>query len=571
MKLFRSRTYHHHLTLFFVGCAATVVVLFVLLITVMWGTSRIYVERANQSSNDHVRTMTRRIYGELDELMREFSVDLDLLQAVTQGNSRPAGIKLEKAVQQQPIPCYYFLTDLNGQMIHSNLLEENLDYCKSSPSFNRSMEQLQKSPSSVICAADDVLFGGGQSTICHFAVAVRQQNRAAGFLFFCIGESAVEKMLWQEPVDGVVVVDAQNRVIASTLHGVARDMQWRPDVFASRHVTEGILELNSKPFYVTRSAAGFGLEVYTFSNISTRAVSTYAAITATGALTLLALLVIFFTAKKTIYKNQQAMQNLLTAVSECQKGNIAYRIRTDTFTEFQQLYDAFNEMMNQMQGLIEKNLELADRRRVMEIAHLEGQFNPHFLFNLLENLKYVILMDPKEASRMVVGLSKLMRYSINYGRVEVELSTDLEYIETYLMLQKSRYGSRLECSVEVEPELLNCKVPKLLLQPLIENSIVHNAEKTEHMYVQLRGFRLEDKICFTIVDNGQGVGPGRLFELQQMLQHNNAAAEHIGLYNVHRTIQLMYGEEYGITLQSVYNHGMKIQVVIPYRGGDKDV
>jgi two-component system sensor histidine kinase YesM len=199
----------------------------------------------------------------------------------------------------------------------------------------------------------------------------------------------------------------------------------------------------------------------------------------------------------------------------------------------------------------------------MEVKHLEAQFNPHFVFNVLETLRYVIMTNPDQASRMVVSFANLMRYSINYGSMHVSLKTDIGYVQDYLLLQKMRYGQRLEYTIDIDESLLQCKAPKLFIQPIVENSVVHGLENAGKLIVHITGRMLGNDLVFSVADDGPGMGEEQLAALRLLINDENAMPKRIGLYNVHRAAQLLYGKDYGLTIESSDGKGLRVMLKIP--------
>lgn len=250
---------------------------------------------------------------------------------------------------------------------------------------------------------------------------------------------------------------------------------------------------------------------------------------------------------------------------QCKTMDLFEKIQFDETNEFAPFYNIINSLTARMNSLVNKNRELSDCRRNIEIRQLQGQFNPHFVFNLLANLQYLIQSDPEKAGLVVTNLSKLLRYSIQSGRTKVRLEVDIQHMESYLMLQKSRYGARLQYSFTVSPDLMVCEIPKLLIQPLIENAIVHNIDKVDILKIQISAAKDEDIIEISVSDNGQGIPPAELAKLIGALENGNPEGQQIGLFNVHRTVQLEFGEEYGAKIDSVYGHGTILSVCFPAR------
>ena len=202
----------------------------------------------------------------------------------------------------------------------------------------------------------------------------------------------------------------------------------------------------------------------------------------------------------------------------------------------------------------------------MEIKQLEEQFNPHFVFNVMETVRYQINEDPEAASEMLLSFANLMRYSINYGHTKVSLETDVEYVNDYLLLQKVRYNNCLHYEFHIPDQLLECQVPKLLLQPVIENSIKHGYQQGKILEITVQVDRVEDDLRFVVRDNGRGIEPSRLEAIRESftMELNSDYIKHIGLYNIQKVVELMYGPPYGLTIESTLGEGTTVTLTLPY-------
>ncbi|SDP37974.1 sensor histidine kinase [Selenomonas ruminantium] len=185
-----------------------------------------------------------------------------------------------------------------------------------------------------------------------------------------------------------------------------------------------------------------------------------------------------------------------------------------------------------------------------EMRQLESQFNPHFLFNTLENIKYMVKLDPAAAIRMLIALSALLRYSINNSLQQVTLADDLDYVHRYMEIQQYRFGKRLDFTENIDSAALACEIPKLLFQPLLENAIKYGADKSGLRSVRLEIKCLDDELQVDVVDQGRGFSAETLqaWHLLQENEENDTA--HTGLYNIHRRIQLFYGRQFGVEIRS---------------------
>lgn len=185
-----------------------------------------------------------------------------------------------------------------------------------------------------------------------------------------------------------------------------------------------------------------------------------------------------------------------------------------------------------------------------EMRQLVSQFNPHFLFNTLENIKYMVKLNPGAAVKMLVSLSALLRYSINNSLQQVRLADDLAYVHRYLEIQQYRFGKRLAYTEDIAQEAMDCEIPKLLFQPVLENAIKYGMDKTGTRQIHLQVALENDCLQLAIRDKGPGFSQEALSSWAQMLAADDNATEHTGLFNIHRRIQLLYGRSYGIEILS---------------------
>ncbi len=210
------------------------------------------------------------------------------------------------------------------------------------------------------------------------------------------------------------------------------------------------------------------------------------------------------------------------------------------------------------------NQELHNRTKLATIKQLEAQFNPHFIFNTLETLKYLLQFNQEKSMDLIIHFAKILRYSIYHEEKSIGLSDDLDYIQSYLMIQKYRYGTRLTYTVAYDESLKNLIVPKLILQPIIENCIVHGYTHKENLHIDITITRSRKNLTMVVTDNGDGIPDERLKEVKGLLKKEyNTESSSIGLYNVQKRIQLLYGKGYGVSLRSKVSKGTSVIVVLP--------
>lgn len=217
-------------------------------------------------------------------------------------------------------------------------------------------------------------------------------------------------------------------------------------------------------------------------------------------------------------------------------------------------------------------LEMRDRELELqnnEFQALQSQINPHFLYNTLETMNaYALVKGADEISEMAEALAYMFRYSVQ-NMENVKLVDELDHIRNYLIIQEHRLQRKIFFDVQVDPKWLLEDVVKLSLQPLVENAIEHGfPNKEQDEKIILKAYKDGDRFFIIIEDNGRGMSEERLREVKSHLNNKNDKAFYsrsmgIGIKNVHRRVQLIFGEEYGLDILSQPGKGTKVRIAIP--------
>ncbi len=232
-------------------------------------------------------------------------------------------------------------------------------------------------------------------------------------------------------------------------------------------------------------------------------------------------------------------------------------------TEIQSLSDGFENMTGQLNELIAKNKLAERKKRHAELELLQAQINPHFLYNTLDTIIWLIESDNKETSiEMVSALSDFFRSSLSKGRDVITIEEEKKHVLSYMLIQKTRYRDRMDYEIDI-PESLYCyQLPKLTLQPLVENSIYHGIKmQREKGFIKVTAADIGETIELTVRDNGAGMTEERLAELKNTLKGSDSLG--FGLRTVHERLQLFFGEEYGLQIQSAEGVGTTVSAIIP--------
>lgn len=239
--------------------------------------------------------------------------------------------------------------------------------------------------------------------------------------------------------------------------------------------------------------------------------------------------------------------------------------------EIIQLDATFNEMMRRIRYLADKLLQEQENQRKSELKALQNQINPHFLYNTLDSIIYMIDKgENQKAEEMIVALSKFFRISISRGKAIIPLKDEVEHVRNYLLIQKIRFGDQFTYAINVDPSLYQYSCIKLILQPLVENAIEHGLNDNESGgQIEIIGTQNESYIILKIKDNGYGISEDKLEQIYKSF-HDDSIHQGVGLKNVYQRIKIYYGEEADIKIDSLFDEGTIISIYIPKKKAVKN-
>lgn len=234
--------------------------------------------------------------------------------------------------------------------------------------------------------------------------------------------------------------------------------------------------------------------------------------------------------------------------------------------EIASLSESFNLMMKRIKELMDKVVLEQESQRKSELKALQNQINPHFLYNTLDNIVWLIdNKKNKEASEMVVALAKLFRISISRGRNIITVKDELEHAKSYLFIQSIRYANAFKYEFDVDPEVVEFTTMKLILQPLIENAIYHGLKnRIDEGELKISAKLINNKVVFKVQDNGYGMKNERIEEIYTRFR-NPDLNDGVGLKNVYLRLKIFYGDEADLLIDSELDEGTVITIIIPQK------
>lgn len=265
------------------------------------------------------------------------------------------------------------------------------------------------------------------------------------------------------------------------------------------------------------------------------------------------------------------IQRLASKMETASMGNLDISASYHSNDELAVLYKRFNLMMQRIQSLIHNVYEEQSAKQEMEIRLLQSQINPHFLYNTLSTIKSLIELEMNDtAVKAVAAMSVFYRNSLSKGRFIIPLKQELELTEQYLYIQSLRYMEYVDYEFNLTATFPTeqIDIPKLTLQPIVENIFVH-ALSTEKCHINVSLTEDDSTVSIIITDNGTGIPSDKLEELRTSVNSGNVDGKSFGLPSIHHRITLLYGKNYGLTISSQEKKFTAVTVTLP-KGGIKN-
>lgn len=262
------------------------------------------------------------------------------------------------------------------------------------------------------------------------------------------------------------------------------------------------------------------------------------------------------------------LRKLTTAINEVSTGDFEQQVEVMTHDEVGEVAECFNRMVHAIRDLINENYVITLQEKESELAALQAQINPHFLYNTLDSLYWqAIEADNEELAESILALSQLFRLVLSQGKREVSVGQEAELVSRYLQIQKMRFSKRLEYRVEMEDEIKKAKIPKLILQPFVENAIVHGFENVSTPCLLTVTGKLDGgMIRFEIADTGIGMRQDQIDAIweEEPEQYRKQRIGRYAIKNIRERLLRKYGDDFSLEIQSEVGKGTRVILKVPY-------
>lgn len=515
---------------------------------------------------DSVRTSNREIEEELELVLGSYEDALTTIAVQTELVTAPVDKNTQVKVFEDiyrisnslgyQAKLYVFNKDYEPVITSTKVLPEEL---KGDSVANWGIfRQMNRNPGET--ARKVIQDTENQFSSLYIGRTMQQNGEIKGYVVFSI-DSAEFRVLLTKVAAKSILTDsfgwiylANNYDFCDNLNRMSREYE----------AERGYITCNGKNFYITETDIMAGqLRIYSVANVS----SQMAAFKWVALLLAMLFGVILFClmrgATKISVQSTKDIDIISDAFEQVKGGNLSSYISICSSREFQTIGESYNLMLDSLKEQIEKNREMIAHMAFAQIKQLESQINPHFLFNTLENIRIMCKLDTAKADKMIVNLSSLLRYSISNAEEDVTVRQDMENTQHYLSILKMRFNRRFQYSIHMDEDIMELVIPKLLIQPLIENSIKYGFGDRENLTVEISGYREAECLIVVCRDDGMGIEQEILRELEQTLTQPKNRSSHLGLYNIHKRIQLKYNGDYGMSIKSEAGNGTTIILKLP--------
>lgn len=275
------------------------------------------------------------------------------------------------------------------------------------------------------------------------------------------------------------------------------------------------------------------------------------------------------------------------SIRDVESGNLSPDIYLGGPREIRHLSETLKRSLETIQELMDEVVEEQELKRQSELDALQSQINPHFLYNTLDSVIWMIEDEQNDgAVYMIKELSKLLRISINRGQSLIPIRDEIRHAKSYMNIQQVRYKDQFSCEFNIPEELLDCVTIKLIVQPLLENAITHGVQgMDDDGELMVRGYRAGDDVCIEVIDNGYGMSEeqiGRILNPEQVPESEEKAyaelalfpakrGNGVGLKNVNTRIKMQFGPAYGLEIKSELGEGTTMRLRLPYRSYQEEI
>lgn len=515
----------------------------------------------NQKLNQEVATQLKETTNNYKNLASQFSKLPNTIECINiQECKAEVSNSIYEGISAQKIRANFYLLNQNEKMIigSTNSLPK---YLKHKPVSNIGISRLVRENLNIPNISIESL--NKDQKLLTIGQAIVNKDEYLGMIVFELNPYDFTEYFQKTTSSSLIVTNSHNHVYWSTDPMLVNRFGKVLDEFQEK---QGFVSALDTSFYINKnSVLDNELQVYTVSQTEK-----YNSIFITVAFILIFIFIMFYiflylVSAMIADRKTLVIDQIVETMSHVRNNDFNKLMNVHTEDEFQQIAISYNQMLSNIKKLMADNQEIGRQNVISEIKQLETQFDPHFIFNTLELIKYMVKIDPENVSKVIVGMSNLLRDSIDNSVSFLRLEEDVNYTKDYLLIQKFRFGDKLNYQFNITNDAKNCIVPKRIIQPIVENALIHGLDLENICHLIISASLIQNELVIVIEDNGKGINPQRLDEINKILSKKRNKTKYNGLYNVHRRIELIYGEQYGLNIENLKSGGAKVTINMPVK------
>ena len=511
-------------------------------------------DRENKATNKIIGNIIEEEFNAYEESAISISQNIDIQKILMGEYSINNDIyeNFYNIVNERRIRSIFHIYNISGENVMTNAINQSNDNINAYSYMWGIIKKMNANPDETAMQLNRVQINANTRTVYSIGKSIVHNGKVIGFVVFDILENELNDVISLYSNENVVITDKYNNNIISTNNALLDRIGKLRKIEDSENLKVIVSEkVNGNIYIHTFKSISFINNIYFIGELFLIVL-----------FSIMLILMIYYANKIAISKTK-SVDELLDGISSVQNGDFTNKVSIKTNDEFELIGDYYNEMVIEVQELIEKNKEEAMQVTLSQIKLLESQFNPHFIFNTLEMLRYMIKAKDDSSEKVLLSMSRILRYSIDNTIRTTKLIEDIKYIQDYLTIQKFRFGNKFDYNISIRDECKNCTIPKLIIQPIVENSIKYGFQDKDYLLINVNSYIKKNNLIIDIIDNGEGISREELFEIERILNNSDNSSTHIGLYNVQKRISLLYGQEFGIKIESEKEKGTKVSIKLP--------
>ncbi|MEH7010883.1 sensor histidine kinase [Neobacillus niacini] len=415
------------------------------------------------------------------------------------------------------------------------------------------------------------------------ARTLRDQNQEIyGYVIVTIMEKKINQIFKNmKGHEEMMILNSSNKIL-SHRDPVKIDEEFQYSDQLKENNSSNIFQISNKDYLIAEHDISFTgwklVSLVPYKQATTQINSIFSKVFTVQIVSFTIFLILMASLLRTITKPIVHLGNIAEAVK---RGNLAIRSRLKSKDEVGRLSESFDHMLDRVNEMIHEITETQERKRKAELDMLQAQINPHFLFNVLNSIRMKVLVKgDKESANMISSLSKLLRMTIDKNKETITFRDEVLIVLDYISIMNMRQKEQVKVEISVHEEAYSLKIPRFVLQPIIENSIIHGLNQSAGTIV-VRTEIMEEQLVIIIEDNGQGMDDAVLSQLRRKLgqsngtensvQKNNKGFSSLGLSNVYERMFITFGRSFRMDIKSLPSSGTKVILTIQKGGSNSDV